>query len=458
MNPFSYKMLSASELELNITGVIGDGWDDNAVTAKAVRKALSEGKNAKRIVVNVDSSGGSFFDGLAIYQMLQEHPATVEAVIGARAASAASIVAMSGDTITMHETSTMLVHPIWTIAIGNAAELRKAAEDLDMLSESAVKAYAARTGMSAEAVRSLMAENRFMSAEEAQKFGFCTDVRKAKRKEEKAMSEQQIHAEIDAMRTRATASAAALRVAAMAPETTEPGPAAPESSIAQPPAVPVETGKTHTMAQLAVILAALGLTEGTADADVLSAITNLKASASASDKLISALGAKTADEAIGVVAALQANREQTDPEGHAKVMAALGAANVDEAVGKIAALQGDHDALALAQVQLATFSKNQEQNERESVLAKLREDGKCSPAQEEQVFPHLSLAALKAFAATATPFLKGDGRKQPSAGDGYNGKKYAQLTFSERQELKENNLELFNVLRDEAVRAGDVEA
>lgn len=443
MKTFSYRMLSASELELNITGVIGDGWDENAVTAKAVRKALSDNKNAKRIVVNIDSSGGSFFDGLAIYQMLQEHPAQVDVVIGARSASAATVAQMAGDTITMHETSTMLVHPVWTVAIGNAEELRKAADDLDMLTESAVKAYAARTGMDADAVRALMSEDRYMSAEEALSLGFCTEIRKAKTKPS-AMSEQEVRSEISTMRTKATASAAALRVAAMAP---------PQPTISTPAQALAETEKKTDMAQLAVVLAALCLAEGATDSDVLTAITQLKASADAGNKLVAALGVKSADEALGTVAALQANLSQVDSAGHTKVLAALDAKDSDEALGKIGALIGARERLASAEAKLDALGKQAEQTERDEIVAKLEADGKCTPKQVAELFPNLNLAGLKAFAATAVPILKGDGKREAKNGA---QKSYAEMSNTERAELHASDPELFKQLRAEAQANGSL--
>lgn len=446
MKTFSYRMLSSGELELNIIGVIGDGWDESPVTAKDVRKALSQNKEVKRIVVNIDSPGGSFFDGLAIYQMLQDHPATVECVIGACAASAATIVAMGCDTITMHETSTFLVHPVWTVAIGNAAELRKIADDVDALSESAVKAYAARTGMDPGAARSLMAEDRYMSAEEAHSLGFCTDIRKAKGK---PMPEQQLRAEIETMRTIATASASALRMAAMAPteSTTEQQSGGAVSTHVPPaPTAPVASNTKDEHMNLALFAAALGLPEGATEADFTAKITQLKASADAGSKLVSSVGAKSADEAFGTIEALKANVGQSDAEGHGKVLAALGVKNADEALGTIGALQSTKERLAVAEAKLDEFKAQQQKSERDEVIAKLEAEGKCTPVQKTELFPKLSIDGLKAFAATAVPILRGDGKREPKSAT----KAYKDMTNAERVALHDSDPELFNQLRNES--------
>lgn len=428
MQTFSYRMLSASELELNITGVIGDGWDENAVTAKAVRKVLAENKNAKRIVVNIDSSGGSFFEGLAIYQMLQEHPATVDVVVGARSASAATVAQMSGDTIVMHETSTMLIHPVWTVAIGNADELRKVADDLDMLTESSVKAYAARTGMDPDDVRSLMAEDRYMDADEALKLGLCTEIRKAKTKpsKPKAMTEQEIRSEIETMRSKATASAAALRVAAMAPQ-----------QPSNPPApVPAETEKHENMAQLAVILAALCLAEGATDNEAVASINGLKSAKDANAKILAALDVDSLDKAVGAIEAFKASAERAT-----KAEAELKALRDETAKAK-------HSSLVAAALDPNSSSPHA---------------GKLTPAQKAWA-ESVTTETLEGFLAVAPAVLKGDGKrepkasgcapKQPKAADQaptWNGKTYAQLNNKERLALGEQDEDLFNEMRNHAI-------
>lgn len=419
----TYQLAAGGTLEISMVGTIGDGWSEDPITAKGVRKALDSSKNVQSIKAHIDSSGGNFFEGLAIYQMLQEHPADVEITIGARAASAASLIAMAGDSISMHETSTMLVHPVWTIAMGNAAELRKVADEIDQLSESAVTAYAARTGMDAKAMRSLMAEDRFMSATEAKKLGFATHIRKAKDNKQSSISEPEVRDEIENMRTHAQASAAALRVAAMSPQ---------QPTQTQPaPSAPVNNEEQHM--NLAVILAALSLSEGATEAQVLTSINGLKASAEAGTKTLSLLGAKSFDEAQGTIAALNSAKEQ-----------------------------GAKDA-----AELKSLREKSEQSERDGIVAKLEAEGKVTPAQKKDLLPTLSLAGLKAFAATAPKVLTGDGKTEPrtevtKTGTGgeqalqHKGKTYAQMSNTERAELRKENSELFATMRQQAIDTGAI--
>ena len=293
MKAFAYKLDANGDLQMTIAGVIGDGWaaPDSCTTADAMRAALKSAPKAQNIKVDIESMGGDYFQGLAMYQMLQEHPATVNVSIGACAASSASLIAMAGDTISMHETSTMLVHNPWSICLGDANEMRKCAADLDLLTGTAVSAYAARTGMEPDAVASLMNEDRLMTADECKKAGFCTDVRPAKTKTS-ALSDTEVKAAVAKIRADAHSRLAATRAAASdpqpapaAPPPIEPPPAPPrvpeqpKAPVAESPQLPLPTPKAmpvraqkDTAMNLAAILALLALDAGATENEAVSAI------------------------------------------------------------------------------------------------------------------------------------------------------------------------------------------
>ncbi len=207
-------------------------------------------------------------------------------------------------------------------------------------------------------------------------------------------------------------------------------------------AVSAEKNKTA----LGKLLAALGLSVGATEAAATAKVNQLNASDEANGKLLGALGAKSPDEAIGAVAALQANRDASDPEGHCRVMAALGANNVDEAMGAIGALNSAKERLAEAEAKLAELTAKQEQGERDEIVAKLEAEGKITPAQKEALLPSLSLAGLKKFASTAVPVLKGDGKKEPGGNKAYTGKTFKQLSAAEARQLHDDDPETFQRL------------
>jgi hypothetical protein len=81
------------------------------------------------ICVRINSPGGDVFDGLAIYNALLAHDAKgTTCVVDGLAASAASFIALAGDTVSMHESAMMMVHRAWGLAIGNEADMTDMAD------------------------------------------------------------------------------------------------------------------------------------------------------------------------------------------------------------------------------------------------------------------------------------------------------------------------------------------
>jgi len=104
-------------VELMIYGTIGDTawWDD--VVDKNIAEILNRNKAAKQITVRINSLGGYAHSGIAIYNALQQHPGKVVTIVEGLAASAASIVAMAGET-RMLPGSMLMIHNPWTFASG----------------------------------------------------------------------------------------------------------------------------------------------------------------------------------------------------------------------------------------------------------------------------------------------------------------------------------------------------
>ena len=110
-----------STLEVDIAGEIG--WDVDDVQ---INSALREGDDYEKVLVRVNSPGGNAWTGVAIYNRLVEVDVPVETRIMGEAASAASIIAMAGDEITINEASSIRVHYPYVGVVGNAG---KAAND-----------------------------------------------------------------------------------------------------------------------------------------------------------------------------------------------------------------------------------------------------------------------------------------------------------------------------------------
>ena len=160
---------------LYIYDIIGAGFFEEGVTAKSVRDELSKMDKTQRLTVRINSPGGSVFDGVAIRAQLEQWAAGVDVKVDGIAASAASYIATAGDSVAMAEGSMLMVHDPWTFAIGNAAEMQKAAATLDKIADSMVGAYAKKSGKSNEEVRQTMKDETWLSADEAIAYGLADE-------------------------------------------------------------------------------------------------------------------------------------------------------------------------------------------------------------------------------------------------------------------------------------------
>ena len=145
------------------------------VSAKSFLNDLASAQGDS-VRVEINSPGGDVFAGLAIYNGLRNSGKKVNVRVLGLAASAASLVAMAGDTIEMPENSFMMVHNPWGFAIGGADDMRDTADMLDKLGASLASTYAKRTGKSAEEITALLDAETWMSAAEAVDAGFATAV------------------------------------------------------------------------------------------------------------------------------------------------------------------------------------------------------------------------------------------------------------------------------------------
>jgi ATP-dependent protease ClpP protease subunit len=104
------------------------------------------GLRVANIIVHINSPGGDVFDGLAIFHALRDHPANVEVRVDGLAASAASFIAMAGDTVVCQRNAQMMIHDASGICIGNAADMQEMVDLLDRCSDNIADIYAQRAG------------------------------------------------------------------------------------------------------------------------------------------------------------------------------------------------------------------------------------------------------------------------------------------------------------------------
>jgi len=148
-----------------------DWWTGGGVTAKKVASQLRA--IAGPVEVQINSPGGDMFEGIAVYNVLREHPYDVTVKVMGMAASAASIIAMAGDTVEIGAASFLMIHNCWVLAMGNRHDMRETAEFLEPFDGAMVDVYAARSGQKAEDIAKWMDAETFMSGSQAIERGFA---------------------------------------------------------------------------------------------------------------------------------------------------------------------------------------------------------------------------------------------------------------------------------------------
>ncbi|HEV7345480.1 MAG TPA: head maturation protease, ClpP-related [Devosia sp.] len=153
--------------------VIGeDFWSGGGVTAKKVASQL-RAIGARPVEVQINSPGGDMFEGIAVYNVLREHSQPITIKVMGMAASAASIIAMAGDTIEVGAASFIMIHNCWVLAMGNRHDMRETADFLEPFDQAMVDVYAQRTGGDAKKIAKWMDDETFMSGSMAIERGFA---------------------------------------------------------------------------------------------------------------------------------------------------------------------------------------------------------------------------------------------------------------------------------------------
>lgn len=142
--------------------------------SKEFHELLNDNKTVKTIAIDINSPGGSVFDGFSIYNALKAHPAQVQVKISGVAASIASVIAMAGNTIEMPENAMMMIHkPVIPFTSGNSDQLRKDADALDKIEDGIIAAYRPRLDKTVNAIHKLLNDVTWYSAAEAHEAGLA---------------------------------------------------------------------------------------------------------------------------------------------------------------------------------------------------------------------------------------------------------------------------------------------
>lgn len=151
--------------EMFLYDEIGPGYM-GMIDGSTVIAALAKYKKKQRVTARINSPGGSVDEAIAIYNALERHPGGVDVIVDSLAASAASYIAMVGERISIAANAAIMIHSPWTLAVGNADELRRTADLLDKYESRLVQGYGKRMQISDEEVSALlMAETWYVGGE-----------------------------------------------------------------------------------------------------------------------------------------------------------------------------------------------------------------------------------------------------------------------------------------------------
>ena len=162
-----------AETVISIFDVIGqDWWTGEGVTAKRIAATLRL-IGDQDVTVNINSPGGDYFEGLAIYNLLREHKGRVTVRILGIAASAASVIAMAGDQVLIARAGFLMSHNAWVCACGDRHQLRETADWLEPFDATAADIYAIRTGIPADQIGVMLDKETWIGGTEAVERGFA---------------------------------------------------------------------------------------------------------------------------------------------------------------------------------------------------------------------------------------------------------------------------------------------
>lgn len=165
----------STENTISILDIIGeDYWTGNGVTSKRVAAAL-RAIGDQEVYVDLNSPGGDFFEGVAIYNALRAHPKKVTVRILGLAASAASVIAMAGDEIQIGKAGFLMVHNAWVVAVGNRHDLAEAAKTMEPFDDAMATVYSERAGVKKAKAAEWMDNETWFNGEQAVDAGLADE-------------------------------------------------------------------------------------------------------------------------------------------------------------------------------------------------------------------------------------------------------------------------------------------
>lgn len=145
---------------------IGEQWDGTGTSSRRIAAAL-RALGESEVVVSLNSPGGDFFEGIAIYNLLREHKGRVTVKVLGLAASAASIIAMAADRLEIARSGYLMIHNAWSVVMGNRHDLKEAIAVLEGFDSTMASVYADRSGLEHRRLAAMMDNETWLDGESA---------------------------------------------------------------------------------------------------------------------------------------------------------------------------------------------------------------------------------------------------------------------------------------------------
>jgi hypothetical protein len=425
---------------------------------------------------------------MAIRSQLSNHPAHVTCEVEGLAASAASVIAMAGDVVRMHDGSALMIHEASTLTAGDAKEHQRAMAALETLNDGMASVYASRSGIAKEDVRAMMAEETWLTPDQAIEKKLADEVVKSKVPAEVPVAfnlkpfgyrkaPEQFSASVDADADEplfTTDEVAALRelISASGPGEDDENDEDESDKDDESEDDTVNTGLPESPA---VQTTSQPVPPQVAVASTAEAFADRKRSNNMTIKLIAqAVGLQADADESAVVAAV--SRAQTM---FAELRTLTAASDLDSVLGAVRGLVESAKQVPVLQAQVATQAKSLEEQERQAIFAADANDPagrKLTPATQA-FWAERPVSELKAFLAAAPHVVvvqqagTKTASKQPAVSSvsgtptgstseplKFNGKAYEDLSPQERHNLHVENPEMFAALRTSFVERGSPRA
>lgn len=164
------------EASINIYGDITSWeWFDSDISSYTLSKEI-DGLDVDVINVYINSYGGEVAEGLAIYSNLRRHKAKIKTYDDGFACSAASVIFMAGDERIMSNSSLLMIHNAWMYAAGNANQLRKQADDLEIITQASINSYLNHVNITENELKAMLDAETWIAPSDALEMGFATSI------------------------------------------------------------------------------------------------------------------------------------------------------------------------------------------------------------------------------------------------------------------------------------------